>query len=169
MTPRQICETCTRPIGKGITDDCPLSIPSHLDTPNVLIIEQVGCASYCSESKVIKQQWCDRPSQHIMDISWSQIRPDVMRFALAMEWKLRQKDHRSGWMGLDLFWLFKRLTEESKELSECLENSQHDPVVRNEEIANEAVDVANFAMMIHANTTTLKTIEERVSALAKKR
>jgi hypothetical protein len=41
------CETCNRSLGKPAgTNDCPLGIPSHLDVPEVYIIEVVGCASH---------------------------------------------------------------------------------------------------------------------------
>lgn len=41
------CGNCTRPIGKpGGTDDCPLSIPAHLDVAVVNCIEIIGCASH---------------------------------------------------------------------------------------------------------------------------
>jgi len=32
------CETCNRKIGCGGTDDCPISIPSHMDDPDIYIV-----------------------------------------------------------------------------------------------------------------------------------
>lgn len=46
----QRCETCNRPIGKPDgSDDCPISIPSHLDVAIVYCFEKVGCASWQGE------------------------------------------------------------------------------------------------------------------------
>ena len=41
------CETCNRVIGvSNGTNDCPHSVPSHLDDPIVDCMEVVGCASH---------------------------------------------------------------------------------------------------------------------------
>lgn len=80
-------------------------------------------------------------------------RPEVEAFADLMEARLRTHDGDRGprgWMQTDMFWLHKRLTGEADELYEALEMARHDGDVQDyrEEIASEAADVANFAMMI---------------------
>lgn len=72
--------------------------------------------------------------------------PHVLEFALRMEKKLsvnRHKGDRGGWLNDDPLTLHKRLAEEDVELKVAMENG-----LTAEEIANEAADVANFAMMI---------------------
>jgi hypothetical protein len=68
MTSKYRCETCNRPIGLiGGFDDCPLSIPSHLDVALVDYMAVVGCASHSDfqseREKVLKKviaiiNWC---------------------------------------------------------------------------------------------------------------
>lgn len=66
-------------------------------------------------------------------------RPEVQAFAIAMEEKLRENDHKRHWRKRPLKYLRRRLAEEMIELDEadCAEDA-----------AAECVDVANFAMMI---------------------
>ncbi len=71
--------------------------------------------------------------------------PYVLAFAKRMEAKLaknRHKGDRNGWIKDDPKALFWRIGDEHKELMQAMESGT------NEEIANEAADVANFAMMI---------------------
>lgn len=70
------------------------------------------------------------------------LRPEVLAFARLMEAKLRTHDHdrgRQGWKDDDPKALYDRLLDEVKELAFELWNKG---------TADEAVDVANFAMMI---------------------
>jgi hypothetical protein len=69
------------------------------------------------------------------------IRPEVMAFAVLMETKLYMNDHKGGWRNDTPEALLERLYEEVDELKEAL-------LVKSVRIANEAADVANFAMMI---------------------
>lgn len=70
-----------------------------------------------------------------------EIRPEVARFALAMEEVLRQNDHKGGWRDCSLDYLVGRLQDEFHELMEAVRGK--DPDIR-----KEAVDLANFSMMI---------------------
>jgi NTP pyrophosphatase (non-canonical NTP hydrolase) len=87
-------------------------------------------------------------------------RPVVLAFARAMERKLRQNDHKPGWEGDGIGSLLWRLNEERLELHAAIDNHTiadpfqdiggGDRIVLDsgEEPASEAVDVANFAMML---------------------
>lgn len=69
-------------------------------------------------------------------------RKEVVVFALAMEAKLRENDHKRHWRYLDRRTLSRRLTEEREELRKAFRIGNPDDVLR------EAADVANFAMML---------------------
>ena len=78
---------------------------------------------------------------------------DIRLFADEMEKKLKANDHKLGWLGEDVEWLFIRLKEEVKELGYILKKSGamecNYPNCRDiPNIISEAADVANFAMMI---------------------
>lgn len=69
------------------------------------------------------------------------IRPEVKDFAALMEQKLKANDHKPGWKNDSFRALFRRLEQEMRELRECPD----------EFVIDEAIDVANFAMMIADN------------------
>ncbi len=105
------------------------------------------------------------------------LRPEVLAFAHLMETKLREHDDRSGWndpsIGDDerddnLRELWDRLSEEANELDDALRSyvgDEHDDLEdrRDPDYARdavwEAVDVANFAMMIADVLGGLRTAE----------
>jgi hypothetical protein len=90
-----------------------------------------------------------------------ELRPEVAAFAQAMERKLRAHDGRGarGWQHCDAVWLLRRCAEELDELGRCdlwraqfgiAGNLAVEPTretVR-ASVADEAADVANFAMMV---------------------
>lgn len=91
----------------------------------------------------------------------SQVRPEVHRFALYMEHVLRENDFKGGWQSMTNEQLLARLKEEVKELGLALEALPKPCGCRGvsdcnhglwgpdeEDVAHEAVDVANFAMML---------------------
>ena len=104
-------------------------------------------------------------------------RPEVLAFAHLMESKLREHDDRPGWndpsIGDDerddnLRELWDRLSEEANELDDALRSyvgDEHDDLEdrRDPDYARdavwEAVDVANFAMMIADVLGGLRTAE----------
>ncbi len=61
-------------------------------------------------------------------------------FAAAMEAKLRANDHKTGWAGIDVRDLWQMLLEELFELEQAIEEGG--------DVVGEAVDAANFCMMI---------------------
>jgi hypothetical protein len=84
-------------------------------------------------------------------------RQEVKDFAVLMEQKLRKNDHKTHWKNCNQEYLLTRLDEEVKELRDCffiyspcdmnfLMDGQHE-----DRIPDEAVDVANFAMMLWDN------------------
>jgi len=74
-------------------------------------------------------------------------RPQVRQFADLMEARLKANDHKAGWRGERLPYLFRRLREETDELFEAMRPSA-DWRMASEAVGREAADVANFAMMI---------------------
>lgn len=68
------------------------------------------------------------------------IRIEVSHFAEAMESKLKQNDNKAGWQDCDMEYLLNRLTEECAELDKAVDEDHG--------ILEEAINVANFAMMI---------------------
>jgi NTP pyrophosphatase (non-canonical NTP hydrolase) len=75
----------------------------------------------------------------------------VLRFAVEMEKKLAENDHKGGWDDCEPEWLLKRLREETRELAKLVRAEPNDRVASLEtatQVAREAADVANFAMMI---------------------
>lgn len=76
------------------------------------------------------------------------VRPEVAAFALRMEAKLRENDGKPvkrGWKLASPWQLLDRLRGETLEL----EQAMYQPVKRSQcLVADEAADVANFAMMI---------------------
>lgn len=69
-------------------------------------------------------------------------RSAVVRFAAEMERQLRENDHKGGWQGCNLWYLYERLLQEAGELGVVLAGA------REGNVDEEAADVANFAMMI---------------------
>lgn len=77
------------------------------------------------------------------------IRKEVADFALVMERKLREKDHKGGWDDMDFGVLLIMLREEVQELDDAIETYKDTPDGENlEDMILECADVANFAMMI---------------------
>ena len=69
-----------------------------------------------------------------------ELRREVRHFAEAMEQKLRDNDHKSGWKDCKLSYLWRRVGEEMMEFE--------DAVLDGEKCLGEAADVANYLMMI---------------------
>lgn len=85
------------------------------------------------------------------------IRLAVMEFAELMEEVLQENDHKGGWANEDFDYLFDRLTEEKRELRnlfyrpDFMLSLELKPSKSKKEAIKEAVDVANFCMMIVDN------------------
>jgi NTP pyrophosphatase (non-canonical NTP hydrolase) len=91
------------------------------------------------------------------------LRPQVLRFAIAMEKKLRENDHKGGWEDCENDYLFGRLKEETEELLEAVECSFD---ISSKEVLSEAADVANFALMIADNYRKNKALDDEVGRIA---
>jgi hypothetical protein len=78
------------------------------------------------------------------------IRPEVRKFARAMERKLRENDYKGGWTNESNNYLLVSLENEVEELRGEMERYSYFPQIK-PFIQNEAVDIANFAMMIFNN------------------
>jgi len=83
----------------------------------------------------------------------SDLSPEVLVFAKAMQFKLDKNAHKSGWATYDdegkrkwdngmIAFLHDKLLEEVDELQEAMEEGTA------EEVVQEAADVGNLAMMI---------------------
>jgi hypothetical protein len=91
-----------------------------------------------------------------------ELRPEVQAFAEAMEMKLRLNDHKGGWKKEHpKAYLFRRLGDEIRELEYAIDDQinaiqmlhREDATpklveIQGNKVLSEAVDVANFAMMI---------------------
>lgn len=84
----------------------------------------------------------DRPAETPRDVT---LRPEVLAFAQVMERKLRQHDAERGasWKDCDWQFLRDRLDTEVFELTVAVQKDRG--------VAEEAADVANFAMMLADN------------------
>lgn len=83
-------------------------------------------------------------------------RPAVTRFAREMEKKLQQNDHKGGWEDCTAEDLMRMLKDEVRELERALRtpcpNCGREMLPQHmENVASEAADVANFAMMLYDN------------------
>lgn len=98
-------------------------------------------------------------------------RKEVKRFAARMEEVLQENDHKSHWSKCSYAYLLQRLKQEVDELDEAIAGhvigqvmprdlSGASSVEQYGEVEKEAVDVANFAMMIADNLRNLKENDE---------
>ena len=91
------------------------------------------------------------------------IRPVILAFAVEMERKLVENDHKGGWRECKNRYLFNRLAEESWELKnqvkaykrESKKDSEFSGLAAMMDVRKEAADVANFALMIADNNSVL--------------
>lgn len=88
------------------------------------------------------------------DIPKREIISPVAWFGGQMVNKLQQNDHKGHWHGLSIDYLQIRLMQEVQELNDALECK-----AQAKDIISEAVDVANFAMMI-ADNSTRQSVQE---------
>jgi NTP pyrophosphatase (non-canonical NTP hydrolase) len=81
------------------------------------------------------------------------IRPEVMRFAEAMELKLRKNDHKGGWVNCDYEYLFDCARGEMQEAKEAFDliSPYYGEDIELKRTAEELIDVANFCMMFYDN------------------
>jgi hypothetical protein len=86
-------------------------------------------------------------------------RVEVSWFAEQMELKLRENDHKGGWLGIGMEYAQRRMRQEMVELEQAITEfswRNDDGTTKSDaqiaearnRIVREAADVANFAMMI---------------------
>lgn len=87
-----------------------------------------------------------------IDISGSgthyHVREEVADFAISMESKLQENDHKGGWKECELRYLEDRLLQEVNGVYEAIQQGKSAA-----EVLKECAEVANFAMMIADNVT----------------
>jgi len=112
-----------------------------------------GCSSCTTDLNVLEH--------NAKKAEREKVRPEVWQFALLMEKKLKENDHKKSWKKCKILYLIKRLKEEVKELEDCfwIEDSRSDFInigedfmikgkYSEEDVIKECADVSNFAMMI---------------------
>lgn len=94
------------------------------------------------------------------------MREPVEAFATRMEEILQKNDHKGGWDGDSLPWLFAKFIEEVGEVGVEFQRSIWTPINEHEvptgpislqRLMDELVDVANVAMMLWDRTRQLKS------------
>ena len=99
--------------------------------------------------------------QEALKAERERVRPEVWQFALLMEKKLKENDHKKSWKKCKILYLIERLKDEIKELEDCfwIEDSRSDFInigddfmikgkYSEEDVIKECADVSNFSMMI---------------------
>ena len=88
-----------------------------------------------------------------------ELRTEVLLFAYAMEQKLRKNDHKGGWKNRTNGELWHKFHGEIREFDEAMINrATNDP----RPILMEAVDIANYSMMIADNSGALENYSEEI-------
>lgn len=82
-------------------------------------------------------------------------RAEVLWFAEQMELKLRENDHKVGWLGIGMEYALRRMRQEMAELEQAIaefsrrnDDGTTKSNVQIAEACNRIVRVANFAMVI---------------------
>ncbi len=134
--------------GQCAVKDWALIVARHVlklaaETPGACTMEQATFAL-----KHISKALGDAPAAATTEVTgdWPlpSIRRVVLRFAVEMERELRENDWKGGWDDEDPETLFESLEEEVDELDGAVDES----VPGNDSVRAEAVDVANYAMML---------------------
>jgi hypothetical protein len=131
------CETCDN-------KDCPFGFEAMYLVrliPNIM--RQVGCASHSASSDVLEE--------------YTGIRPEVMRFAAAMELVLRKNDYKGGWREMGSYKLLERAYEELEECRREMRESKSGCMRR---ASREMVDAAAFCMMFFDNLYSMPINDE---------
>ena len=68
------------------------------------------------------------------------LRPEVLKFAEAMERNLVENEHKGDWNGCETAYLLPRSRQDFAEFEECVDHGVS--------CLDEAADVANFLMMV---------------------
>jgi hypothetical protein len=93
-------------------------------------------------------------------VTMDDVRPEVKWMAIEMEKTLRKNDHKGGWQDCSIEYLYAGFFHESVELDDEIYGMGTDRMDYDRIIA-EAVDAANYAMMIADVARKLKQDKER--------
>lgn len=137
------CETCKNKHSWNLTKPGFNCMGKNLPNEIFGITAQRGCASHSSTTT---------SAESVLGC-----RQEVKDFAVLMEQKLRKNDHKSHWSKESFTYLFQRLDEEMRELNQAVASAKTDY----SRITDEAVDVANFLMMIVDNMAEPRQERER--------
>jgi NTP pyrophosphatase (non-canonical NTP hydrolase) len=155
-----ICPNCGRSFEDHTTCGCWIPISGEMTSPKSCAGGGLPEHWTAIEARKNREATIRKDEREkVLDI----LRPDVLHFALSMEKKLRKHDDRGGWKDCGIDWLFERLLVETCELGEDVKKYTR-MNVNTSDVAREADDVGNFAMMIHSNTTDT-TIEGLLAEL----
>lgn len=102
---------------------------------------QLGYQSVVEEARELGTP----PAMGVVDSAASALREPVQWFADRMEAKLRLNDHKGHWSNCGFPYLDRRLDDKVYELKHARSNLNYGGMIE------EAVDVANFALMIADN------------------
>lgn len=91
-----------------------------------------------------------------MDLKGVEPRASVMQFARLMETKLRENDHKKHWSEIPVEQLMTRIQQELFEMHDAITDKE--PGIN---VAKEAADVANFAMMVAEKAMGIETKSRR--------
>ena len=125
------------------------------------IISEEAFVKVCKYLPSIADEIYARPLSSALKAERERVRPEVWQFALLMEKKLKENDHKKSWKKCKILYLIERLKEEVKELEDCfwIEDSRSDFInigedfmikgkYSEEDVIKECADVSNFSMMI---------------------
>ena len=136
-------------------DECVVSKECEVHA-NLKLTARNSCGLSDAECSEV-DEWMKQEHKAALKAERERVRPEVWQFALLMEKKLQENDHKEHWSKCNQEYLLKRLDEEVQELHKCFffyspgdmnffMDGQHE-----DKIPGEAADVANFAMMLWDN------------------
>lgn len=100
----------------------------------------------------------DRKMSNLIGMGEKTMRPEVKEFSIEMERVLGNNDYKGHWCDEDSEYMVEKLKEEVRELIQAVESlalgerDKNTIIYDLKNIKNEAIDVANIAMMIWDNT-----------------
>ena len=143
-----LCQFCTKI--SPTSDTHPLPCPWLMYTT----IESVVVA--CAHFKMLDCMLNTSASSDVLD-EYTGIRPEVMRFAAAMELVLRKNDYKGGWREMGSYKLLERAYEELEECRREMRESKSGCMRR---ASREMVDAAAFCMMFFDNLYSMPINDE---------
>lgn len=120
------------------------SLENRSNTPDHVLGEFLqDCLAAFDRATNSREKWYGRGQDNPAP-SLDGVRPEVAAFAVLMERKLRENDHKPGWKKEDPRTLIARIKEEVTELH----RAYYIPPFDRLNVFDEAKDVANFCMML---------------------